>query len=57
VGEANVQAHLPPAGLPHTQIVQEIGRIEIDAAARSLVWVDGSLYDVAAGWRLPARRV
>jgi hypothetical protein len=31
--------------------VREIGRIEIDAAARSLVWVDDGLYDVAAGWR------
>ena len=31
--------------------MQEIDRIQLDAAARSLAWVDDSLYDVAAGWR------
>lgn len=31
--------------------MREIGRIEIDAAARSLVWVGDGLFDVAAGWR------
>jgi hypothetical protein len=55
VGEGNIHTYLPcsrsATGVPHTQIVQEIGRIEIDATARSLVWVDDSLYDVAAGWR------
>ena len=35
----------------HTQIVQEIGRIETEADARSLAWVGDGLYDVAAGWR------
>jgi hypothetical protein len=55
VGDGDVHTYLrcsrSGTGVPHTQIVQEIGRIEIDAAARSLVWVDDSLYDVAAGWR------
>lgn len=35
----------------HTARVREIGRVELAASgARALAWVDGELYDVAAGW-------
>ena len=31
--------------------MREFSRLEINAPAQSLVWIDDSLYDVAAGWR------
>lgn len=37
---------------PHTRVVRDAGRVEIpQVGARSLVWVAGELFDVAAGWR------
>lgn len=43
--------------------MREAGRVEIEVKARTLAWVGGELYDVAAGWRRfaldgsePARR-